>query len=87
MFSKKIARLRGERRTTLQCSTGVASQLNGFAERSVQMFEELVRFMELSFETCISDRISVRHEVFVEHAAETLNFYHVGAEGRSPPVG
>ena len=50
------------------------------------MFEELVRVMELSFETCISDRISVRHPVFVEHAVETLSIYHVGAEGRSPPV-
>ena len=73
---EEIPRLRCERRTILQCSAVGDSKANGFAKRSVQMFEEVVRVMKLSFETRIDERISVRHPVFawiVEHAAETLN--------------
>ena len=84
---KEIARLRGEKRTILQCSAVGDSQGNGFAERSVQMFEEMVRVMKLSFETRIDERISVRHPLFawiVGHAAETPNKYHLGADGRTP---
>ena len=46
---KEIARLRCEKRTFLQCSAVGDSQRNRFAERSVQMFEETVRVMKLSF--------------------------------------
>ena len=63
------------------------SQSNGAIERAIQSVEGMVRTLKLSLESKIGVTIPANHPIMtwlVEHGAETLNRFHVGADGRTP---
>ena len=63
------------------------SQSNGTAERAVQSVEGMVRTMKLDLEEKLGVPIPCAHPIMswmVEHAAETLNRYLVGEDGKTP---
>ena len=83
---KGICQLRGSARSVEECSPVGDSKANGFAERAVQAMEEMVRVQKLGIENRIEDKLTVKHRLFpwlVEHCADLLNRYQVGAHGRT----
>ena len=83
----QVAKYRGAARTTVCHSAVGDSAGNGIAERAVQSVEEMVRVHKLALEGRLQQRLPVRHAVFawlVEHAADVLNRYCVGRDGRTP---
>ena len=61
-------------------------QSNGLAERSIQALVGQVRTLKLSLESRLNSRLPCHHPVFVwmvEHAADVLNHYQPGTEGRT----
>ena len=84
---KAIAKCRGDKETVVEHSKAKDSQTNGVAERAVQSIEGLVRTMKFALEKRLGVQISSSHPLMawiVEHAAETLNRFHVGPDGRTP---
>ena len=82
----EIAALRRGVRTILESSPVGDSKGNGLAERAVQSMEEMVRVLKLSLEARVRGHVSVTHKIFawlVEHAADILNKYVVGTDGRT----
>ena len=82
-----VAALRGNKRTKVEHSPVGDSRANGLAERAVQTLEKQLRVMKLAFETRVGERLSVHHPLFawlVEHAANVLNNYLVGSDGKCP---
>ena len=73
---------------TTQVETGKTrdSQSNGVVERAIQSVEGMVRTMKLALEKKIKTFIPATHALMtwiVEHAAETINRYQVGVDGRT----
>ncbi len=63
------------------------SKGNGMAERAVQSIEEMVRVHKLAVEARIKERLPCTHPMMawlVEHAADVLNRYNIGKDGRTP---
>ena len=86
-LAKAIARIRKEVETVIEHSKAKDSQTNGVAERAVQSVEGLVRTMKFALEKRLGVQICSSHPLMawiVEHAAETLNRFHVGQDGRTP---
>jgi hypothetical protein len=83
----KICSLRPESRSVTSHSGVGDSKGNGLAERAVQQVEEMVRVHKLAVETRIKEKLPVNHPMMgwlVEHAADVLNRYSVGQDGRTP---
>ncbi len=83
--AKEIRRLRNED-TVLENSKVYDSQANGIAERAVQSVESQVRTLMLALQKRLEVKIPVTHKIvtwMVEHAADLLNKYHVGSDGRT----
>ena len=62
------------------------SQSNGVAERAVQSVEGMVRTMKIDLEEKLGTQVPCAHPIMswmVEHAAETLNRYLVGEDGKT----
>ena len=84
---REIARRRKGLETVVEHSEAKDSQTNGVAERAVQSIEVLVRTMKFALEKRLRLQIASNHAIMawiVEHAAETLNRYHVGQDGTTP---
>ena len=61
-------------------------QSNGFAERAVQALEMQARVPKLSTDARLQARIPATHPLFsymVAHAADLVNKYEVGRDGRT----
>jgi hypothetical protein len=83
----QICALRPESRSCCTHSGVGDSKGNGFAERAVQSIEEMVRVHKLALESRIKTKLPCTHEIMswlVEHAADVLNRYSVGSDGRTP---
>ena len=62
------------------------SQSNGTAEKQVQNHEKQCRVLKLAFEDRVKCRIPVEHDLItwlVSHAADLLNKYSVGIDGKT----
>ena len=82
----EVARARNPARTIIEPTPQGDSSANGVAERAVQSLEEMVRVHKLALETRIGCRLEVSQSIFswlVEHAADILNKFVVGADGRT----
>ena len=82
----EVAKLRGEARTLIEHSATGDSQANGMAERAVQTIEEMVRVYKLDIERRVSAQIEVTSVAFawlVEYAADMVNKFLLGKDGRS----
>ena len=63
------------------------SASNGYAERGVQLFEDLLRTWKLAFEIRLGAPLPVHHPLvpwLIEHVANLLNKYVVGPGGKTP---
>ena len=83
---REVARLRGTKRTILEQSAVGDSKANGMIERAIQSVEKLLRVHKLALETRIGCKLPVSHPIFtwlVEHAADLLNRFAVGADGKT----
>jgi hypothetical protein len=83
--AKEIQRLRTEE-TVLEASKIYDSQSNGVAERAVQSVECQVRTMLLALQKRLDVKVPVTHKIvtwLVEHAADMLNKFAVGPDGRT----
>ena len=83
----KICGLRPESRTVVTHSSVGDSKGNGLAERAVQQVEEMIRVHKLAVETRIKAKLACVHPLMawlVEHAADVLNRYGIGKDGRTP---
>jgi len=72
--------------TLVELAKRYDSQSNGIAERSVQSVEGQVRTLKLALEQHLNGKISVPHVIMtwmVEHAADLLNKFAVGEDGRT----
>ena len=84
-LTKEMARIRP--RTIVEYSRAKDSKSNGVAERAVQSIEGMTRTFKFALEKRLGIQIPSAHPVMgwlIEHAAETLNRYHVGQDGRTP---
>ena len=78
---------RREQATILENSPVGDSRANGAAERAVQAVQEQVRVLRHALEARIGAKIKGSHPIIawlIEHAADVLNRYHVGEDGRTP---
>jgi hypothetical protein len=83
--AKEIRRLRSED-TVLENSKVYDSQSNGIAERAVQSVESQVRTLLLALQKGLEVKVPVTREIvtwMVEHAADLLNKFLVGPDGRT----
>jgi hypothetical protein len=83
--AKEIRRLRPEE-TILENSKVYDSQSNGIAERAVQSVECQVRTLLLALQKRLDVKVPVTHKIItwmVEHAADLLNKFLVGPDGRT----
>ena len=83
----KTVQARRAGKTIIEKAAVKDSQSNGVAERAVQSIEGMVRTMKLALEERIGVPIPSTHAIMtwmVEHAAETLNRFLVGSDGRTP---
>ncbi len=83
----QICSLRPESRSCLSHSGVGDSKGNGLAERAVQSVEEMIRVHKLAVETRIKAKLPCVHPMMawlVEHAADVLNRYCIGKDGRTP---
>ena len=72
----EVARMRGGAVTISDHSEVGDSQVNGFSERAVRTFEEMVRTLQPDFEVRISETTKITHKVIlwlIEHAVDLLN--------------
>ena len=72
--------------TLVELSKKYDSQSNGVAERSVQSVEGQVRTLKMALERHLESKLSVSHPAttwMVEHAADLLNKFAVGEDGRT----
>ena len=72
--------------TLVEESKSKDSRSNGVIERAIQSVEGIVRTMKFALEHKLKITIECTHPVMtwlVEHAAETLNKFHVGSDGRT----
>jgi hypothetical protein len=72
--------------TLVELAKRYDSQSNGIAERSVQSIEGQVRTLKLALEQHLNGKISMSHVIMawmVEHAADLLNKFAVGEDGRT----
>ena len=75
-----------KKETILENSKIYDSQSNGTAERAVQAIECIVRTHKLALEKKLQKRVPSTHPVMtwlVEHAADILNKFQVGVDGRT----
>ena len=82
----EVARIRKGVPTTCETSASRDSRANGLAERAVRSVEEQIRVLLLGFEEEYGGELSVKHALFswlVEHSADSLNKFIVGADGRT----
>jgi len=83
---REVARLRGTKRTILENSPVGDSKANGMIERGIQSVEKILRVHKLALESRIGTKLPVKHALFtwlVEHAADVLNRFAVGADGKT----
>ena len=84
---KQICALRPSSRSCLTHSGVGDSKGNGLAERAVQSLEEMIRVHKLTFESRLKTSLKCVHPPIawlVEHCADVLNRYNIGADGRTP---
>ena len=83
---KEIAKLRSSQRTMLEASPVGDSKSNGVAERAIQSMWKLIGVHELSIETRVNEKLSVRHPLFawfVEVCADSYNRVQIGFDGKT----
>jgi len=83
----KSVKKRRTEATHLETARTHDSQSNGRAERAVQSVEGMTRTLKIALEARIGKEIPCEHPVMtwiVEHAAETINRYNVGPDGKTP---
>ena len=84
---KTIVQRRGKSAKTLEENAkNKDSQSNGVIERAIQGVEGMVRTMKFALEKRLNTTFESSHPVMawiIEHAAETLNRYQVGEDGRT----
>ena len=83
---EQVAGLRKDVKTILEMAPVGDSKGNGFAERAVQSIEEMVRVVKIAFEARTKELLKVDHKIFswmVQHAADLLNKFVVGVDGRT----
>ena len=84
-IQKEVARRR-EKETILENSPKGDSKANGVAERAVQAFAEQFRVVRAALQQRLGAKIPGNHCLtswMTEHAADLLNKYHVGVDGRT----
>ena len=80
-------KLRREQPTVLENSPTGDSRSNGVAERAVQAIQEQTRVMRHALEARLGANINGNHPVItwlIEHAADVLNKYSIGEDGKTP---
>ena len=63
------------------------SASNGYAERGVQLFEDLLRTWKLAVEIRLGKDLPIQHPLItwlVEHVANLMNKYAIGHDGMAP---
>jgi hypothetical protein len=83
----KICSSRPDSRAVTSHSDVGDSKGNGLAERAVQQVEGMIRAHKLAVESRMKAMLPVNHPLLrwlVEHAADVLNRYNVGRDGRTP---
>ena len=83
----QICNLRPESRSCVTHSGVGDSKGNGLAERAVQSVEEMIRVHKLALESRLKCKVPCVHLIMswlVEHAADVLNRYNIGLDGRTP---
>ena len=84
---KEICALRPSSRSSLTHSGVGDSTGNGLAEPAVQSVEEMIRVHTLSLQSRLKTKLPCAQPLMawlVEHCADVLNRYNVGADGRTP---
>ena len=84
-IQEEVKKIRPEE-TLLENSPVGDSQSNGIAERAVQAISEQTRVLRASLEAKLGAKVPGSHPVtcwLIEHAAELLNKYQKGEDGRS----
>ena len=80
---ERVAEARGQV-TVPEMAPKSDSRANGFAERAVQQFEEMMRVHKLALENATGKRLEIDHSCIpwlVEHAADVVNRYLVMRDG------
>ena len=83
-FFERVAEKRGELKTIPEEAPKGDSKGNGFAERAVQQFEEIMRVHKLALDNLVGRRIPIEHPCIpwlVQHAADVVNRYLVMSDG------
>ena len=82
----EVKKLRGDE-TMIQNSPVESSASNGSVERAIREVDGTVRTAKLALEEHIGRKVMVNEDIFsrmVEHAADSINRYKVGKDGRTP---